>query len=183
MMRMLAKVEADRFQTADEFLDALDALGTAGERIGATDVRLAKRTTRRRRAVLPLAAIALMASTGVLYHGVYFRPVPLDPDRVIVFPFATVGSTAEPEWAQLPMLVGSALERTASTKWLDGYALMGDEERTQSGGLSANRLRAIARREHARYFLDGSVSRNGDLLSVQVRLHDAKAGLIIDSKT
>ncbi len=182
VMRMLAKVEADRFATADDLLETLDTLGTDRDVPGATRVWSATRARRRLHRVLPLVVIALLVSGGVLYK-VYSRPLPLNSDRVIVFPFAAVGSAPEPDWAQLPMLVGSALERTASTKWLDGYALLDDAERTRIAGPSAKRLRSLARRENARYFLDGSISRSGEQLSVQVRLHDASSGLMIDSKT
>jgi serine/threonine-protein kinase len=176
IMRMLSKVPADRFTSAEEVtaaLEKIDLRDTGSRRIG---------RWRHRNRTIAAAAIGIAAVAATVYLAVA-RRAQLDADRVIVFPFAGAGATVDPEWAQLPMLVGSALDRTATTKWLDGYSLLDPSERAVSAALDAARLREIARRAGARYYLDGSVSRGRDSLSVQVRLHDASSGRLVDTKS
>ena len=178
VMRMLAKVPADRFASAEEVtaaLEKIDPRDTGGiPRIG--------RWRHRTRIIASATAIGV-AAVGAVVYWIAARGPQLDADRVIVFPFAAAGTTADPEWAQLPMLVGSALDRTAATKWLDGYSLLDPSERAASAGLDATRLDELARRAGARYYLDGSISRRRDSLSVQVRLHDASSGRLVDTKS
>ena len=177
-MQMLAKVPADRFDNGNEVIAALDALGTAAT-FTATG-RQARRTSKLR--ALTAAAILSVCGAGAATYWLFLRPATLDPDRVIVFPFAAQSGSSDPSVSQVPMLVGSALDRTATTKWLDGFSLLTDAERRSALPLETDRANALARRARARYYIDGAVARIGDSNVVQLRLHDASTGLVV-SKT
>jgi hypothetical protein len=181
VLRTLAKVPADRFADADALIASLDELGDLHD---TTSKWYRPRWGPRRRVNVAGVAAAAAAITAAVIVGVLaIRQPALDPDRVIVFPFASLGSRPESALAQLPMLVGTALDRTATAKWLDGFSLLDDRERASATGLTAERAKLLARRARARHYLDGTVSRTTDSVSVQVRLYDAKTGLNIDTKT
>jgi serine/threonine-protein kinase len=181
VLRALAKVPADRFADADAFIAALDELGDMRDTASGW---YRPRPGRRWRVSPVVLGVAAVVIAGAAIAGVLaVRQPPLDPNRVIVFPFASLGARPESSLGQLPMLVGSALDRTATAKWLDGFSMLDDRERAGTTGLTAARAKQLARRARARHYVDGTISRVNDSLAVQVRLYDAKTGLLLDSKT
>ncbi len=177
VMRTLEKVPADRFASVEELLTALEGVGDL-------DTPAGRRLPMRPRIRRWIAGASAIAIVGLLAASGYakWRP-PLDPDRVVVFPFTDITRPGSRQGEQLALLVGSALERTDATRWLDGTSLLDDAERSRAGNLSLRRLRAVARQERAGYFLNGSVSRSRDSVRVQVQLYDVANGALVDRKT
>jgi serine/threonine-protein kinase len=178
VMRMLAKVPADRFDNANEVIAALDALGDSARVTAAP--HHARHQWKVRAAVA--ASLVLCGAGGIAYWS-SLDAARLDPDRVIVFPFAAQNGANDASVSQVPMLVGSALDRTATTKWVDGFSLLSEAERRTAFPLGEDRANALARRARARYYIDGAIARVGDSNLVQLRLHDASTGLLLVSKT
>ena len=178
VLRTLAKVPADRFASADAFVAALDA--AQREEAGVATPRRRPRSSRR---IIAVALAAFIVTGGISAYWYPRRAVALDPDRVVVFPFTTVGPGHAGEGEQMAFLIGSALERTEATKWLDGLPLLNEQERIGPRALGAERARELARGARARYYLAGSVSHLGDSVTVQLRVHDAQNGSVVAGRT
>ncbi len=168
VLKVLGKAPADRFPSAEALVDALEGVEL--------DLAVFERARRWRRVRVATGSVAV---TGALAVGGWWYATsrfPLDPERVVVFPFAQLDAATSSDGEQVAMLVGSALERTEPMKWLDGWSLLDDGERSNPKGPSIRRARSLARGERARYFLTGSVLRARDSQRVVVQLNDAKTG-------
>ncbi|MEO7521641.1 MAG: protein kinase, partial [Gemmatimonas sp.] len=169
VLRALAKVRADRFHNADAFIASL---GVAETTTGVLSPL--RRLARSRRTRIGAGALALLALASGSYW--YVNRAPLVSERVVVFPFADRERGRFAEGDRLAMLMGNALEHTESTQWLDGLSLLRDEERTGTRVLRDERARSLARAARARYYLNGTVNRTRDSVTVQVRLFDVANG-------
>ena len=169
VLRSLDKTPADRFASATALLAALDDVSAS---LGAPPRR---RVNVRRVA----ATIGIVAALGTIGGGTYVYAKsrrPLDPERVVVFPFSDIAAARAGEGAELALLAGSALERSEPAKWIDGWRLLDERSRTRLRELSPSRESLLARDAGAAYFVDGSVSRSTDSVWVTVRLHDIRGG-------
>ena len=167
--RAMAKVPADRFATAEEFAAALQAAAR-----GAPGAAPRRRPRRRMVMVAGAACAALLAA--VLWSASASRRVSLDPQRVVVFPLRD-----RPEGAGegVATYVGYALEGAAPVRWLEGWDWLSEEERSGSGGVPGDVATAISRGQHARYYIDGTIVRGADSVTVVLRLHDVKGDSVV----
>lgn len=187
--RALAKVPADRFPTVTAFVDALNVVsGTytgafTGAFTGASSHSGPRASMPRRRSALAwLGAAAVVALCGSAYWWSERYPE-LDATRVVVLPFTETDRTRSTEGDNMTIVVGSALERTESSRWLDGVSLMSDAERSAPSAVSAGRALALAREARAAFVVDGVIMRRRDSTAVAIRLLDTKTGAVLRQAT
>jgi len=175
--RALAKVPADRYQDVPAFLDALDA--ATGAALGASSFAEPRTSIRRQRGALALlGTAAVVVLSGIAYWRSTRQPE-LDATRVVVLPFTETDRSRSIEGDNMTILVGSALERTETSRWLDGVSLMSDAERSAPRAVSADRALSLARQVKAGFVVDGVILRRGDSTAVAVRLIDVKTGTVL----
>jgi serine/threonine-protein kinase len=173
VLQALAKVPADRFDCADAFTTALESVITPGSTPAVSPTPPRWKRVHVGTGILVALAVAV---TSAWYVS---RTPALVAERVVVFPLTDRGPAHAGEGERLAMLMGSALERTDATQWLDGLSLLDQADHPRAQGLSTDRARAIARGARARYFLDGTVHHGRDSVSVQVRLFDVEDGSLL----
>jgi serine/threonine-protein kinase len=170
----LAKVSADRFATAGQFIDALSSARR-------TPNRPALRSRRRLwMGGVAAACVALVAVAGTWWASGPARQE-LDPNRVVVFPLRATGLSPEDQGAgeNVATLIGYALEGTRPLSWLDGWDFLDDKQRAEAVGVMPEAAREISRARHAGYFLDGSIVGGPDSVTVVLRLHDVRGDSIV----
>ena len=167
IQRALAKVPADRFATATEFVEALEA-GAAEPSGQPGPGRPAKRS----RTVIAAAAagVGVVAVTATVLAT---RDPALDANRIVVFPLNQSGAPGDAAGEEVAMLIGYALDGTRPLKWTDGWELLTPEQRARGGRLDPRVALELAREAGAGYFLDGSILHRPDSVRVLLRLHDA----------
>jgi hypothetical protein len=175
----LAKSPADRYQRAGDFADAL-----SDPKKLAAAARAARAETEpaRRRWVAPLAfAAVLLALAGYLL----WPTRPLDANKVVVFPLGETPPQANSEGAgiEVALMIGSALEYTEPLQWIDGLPLLEAPLRGEVAPPTAADARRIARGAGARWYVDGTVIRRRDSVSVVVRLNDAAGDSVLGRHT
>jgi hypothetical protein len=154
--RALAKVPADRYATAGEFVAALEA--------GAVSTRQAPRAavrSRRARIAATILAVAALAAGGWYYT----RPAGPTPDRnrIVVFPLydGAAPNAAASSGEEVATFIGYALDGTRPLKWLDGWELLGDAS-SRIGRLEPKQARQLALAAGAGYYIEGSIVRQRD---------------------
>ena len=171
--KALAKVPADRYQTAGDFVRDLEQAAAAGER------ELAARISHRNRVLLAVAATAI-AATGI-WFAVRPSPPPLDRNRVVVFPLrdpqAPGQSDIEGEGAAT--YIGYALDGTRPLKWMDGWELLSDAQRAATSRLDPRQGIRISSRVGAGYYIDGSIVRRPDSVTVILKLFDVAGDSVV----
>lgn len=168
VLQALQKVPADRFESANSFARALGVIEPSSFSRSTPDVARSRPSF----SVFAAGVGALLLVIAAFWQ--FTSPTELLDDRVVVFPFDTPGDRERGE--HLALLMGSALDRTDATRWLDGLSLLTEQERSGARRVSDARAREIARQSRARYYVDGIVSNAGDSTSVLVRLYDANDG-------
>ncbi len=169
LLQALAKVAADRFRTVDDFLSALNAPRPAAEH--------GPRLPSRRAALLLLTVgVAVAAALG---YFVRHRLTTLDANRVVVFPLRAGPGPNEDSGESVATYLGYALEGTAPLRWLDGWDFFDSRQRSRPADLTSAEAREIARHAHAGYYLDGSIVRNSDSVTVVLRLHDVRGDSVL----
>jgi len=171
----LAKVPADRFQTADEFAAALTS---------PTPVAVpAVRTARRRWLPLVVAGLVIVAAAVALrWRG---GAPPLDAHRVVVFPLAapdTGAAVAAAGW-NVALTLGAALEHTEPLRWIDGWTYLSDSLRAAPRRLTGTRAREVTVDRRARYYIEGVLQRGPSDAAVVLRLHDAAGDSLVAQET
>jgi tRNA A-37 threonylcarbamoyl transferase component Bud32 len=170
--RGLAKVPADRYTTVSGFADDV----AAGAAVGARQ-RRRPRTGTRRWAPVVLGAVVLVA--GAVTGRALLRERPrLDRTRVIVFPLSATGTSPAGEGESVALMIGSMLEHSEPLQWLYGWTWLGDRERADVRRLSADSARAISRAQRAGFYIDGSIVRESDSVTVVLLLHDVARGTV-----
>ena len=165
----LAKVPADRFASALDFSRALEtATVTAGS--------MASRARVRR--WWPLAAgIAVLAALGTWWLA--GRAEALEPNRVVVFPLRDHGqAAADASGEDVATYIGHVLEGSDPLKWEEGRDLV-SATGTPGPDLSTEQAGRLARSRGARYYVDGSVLRGPDSVTVVLRLFDAEGDSLV----
>ena len=173
--KALAKSPADRYQRASEFAAAL----TDPIQLRAA-AREAEGRERPRRQWLVPTALAL----GVLTLGLVTllpRGRPLDANKVVVFPLGETppGASREGTGIVVALMIGTALEYTEPLEWIDGLPRLSARERADVSQLTAAEARRIAQASGARWYLDGTVVRQGDSATVVLRLNDVQGDSVV----
>jgi tRNA A-37 threonylcarbamoyl transferase component Bud32 len=162
--KALAKVPADRFSTGAEFVEALD------EGIRPVPPRIFPVISRRMLAAA--AAIAVVAATAAgTWYAIRPTTPTLDTNRVVVFPLYDQAATASANGGEaVGTYVGYALDGTRPLKWLDGWELLDATHRSAPGRLDQREERKLSRAAGAAFFIDGSILRRRDSITVVLRL-------------
>lgn len=173
--KALAKSPADRYQRAGDFASALsDPVKLAA---AAKEAETQEHPVRRwaTPAAAALAVLALVA-VPVLLSG-----RPLNPNKVVVFPMGEnpPGATSEGTGVEVALMIGTALEYTEPLEWIDGLPLLDTRLRSDVGLLTAADARRITRRAGAKWYVDGTVVRRKDSVTVVVRLNDAAGDSVV----
>ncbi len=172
--KALCKAPADRYATGAEMVEALDqAMRHPGGRSG-TRRRL------RRAALLVVPAAAALVSALLLT-----RSAPLNPNRVVVFPLgeSPPEATTEGTGIMVALMIGSALEYTDPLEWVDGLPLLDTRLRSNVGLLTAADARRIASNAGAKWYVDGTVVRRRDSVTVVVRLNDVAGDSVVGRRS
>jgi tRNA A-37 threonylcarbamoyl transferase component Bud32 len=162
--RALASNPDKRYASAGEFADALARVGGARPFY---DRRVVKALAMPGAAVLAVGVWWLLGGSGTA----------LDPRKVVGFPLLDRASAEAGEQAAL--IIGSALEQTESLKWIDGWHWLGLEHRTDIARLTMREAKQISEKQGARYYIEGSVVREGDSATVILRLNDAAGDSVV----
>jgi protein kinase-like protein len=166
--RALAKIPADRFGTAAEFGRAL---------VDARAQHDAPARPRRPGLAWRLGALGAVVAALFGWRIITTRNVRLDAARVIVFPLRDRPEYAEGEG--VATYVGYALEGAASVRWLEGWNWLTGGQRTGRETVSGEVAAEISRRQRARYYVDGSILRGPDSITVVLRLHDVAGDSVV----
>jgi Protein kinase domain len=164
--RALAKVPADRFQTAEELSEALDL-----------DRRRAGTGPRRPPAIARWVGVALVLAViagASVWRWVMSTDSALDGQHIVVYPFAVGGGTAQGglvgEDAATALV--AALNSTKHLKGFNGWRLLGLGQ--VPGSASPRDAERLARAVGAGYYVDGRVI-PGDSIHAVVEVHDLHA--------
>ncbi|MFL5492817.1 MAG: protein kinase domain-containing protein [Gemmatimonadales bacterium] len=174
----LAKVPADRFGSAEQFVAAL---GPDAE--VATAVRPALRRSRQkaRRMVGALGGVAIVSGV-VIWRFAVPTAEPLDPNKLVLFPLTErmlAGSDSGAGY-DVAIMLSAALEHAQPLKWIDGAQRLGPLAAANRGLVPTSVLRDAARAQRAGYYIDGAVLGGAhDSTTVVLRLHDAKGDSVV----
>ncbi|MCI0436254.1 MAG: serine/threonine-protein kinase [Gemmatimonadetes bacterium] len=191
----LAKLPADRFSSADELRRELRAaMETAGTRYTPPDAgRTARpvagpaRPGRSRSTAQRIGMVAGVLAVGVILLPVgralsrWFQPV-LDPDKVMVFPLDDRGGGGI-AGAEIALAVINALEFGEPLRPLDGWRQLAPEQRGSADFVSVDSARALSERVGASRFIQGSVLRQGDSITVALALYETRAEAEVDRQS
>jgi len=171
--RALAREPTDRFGTAGEFTQALDAVSSG--------VGYRFRGRRRRRGLLVTALTAVAAVTAFIFWPRGFR-VDGDPRQsLIVYPFENQTGDASLGYLEAGAmnLLGLAVQQ-----WRD--LRLFDDERTASllrrkgiedaADLDFDRAQELAREARVGTLILGDIRHEGDSLTVEAKIHDVRTG-------
>jgi hypothetical protein len=163
IQRALAKVPVDRFQTATELVDAIEAGDSwIYEFFAAISRRL-----------WMVVVVGLAVLTGVIVWSLRPAETPLDPNRVVVFPLHdAVSGSRMGTGEDVATFIGYALDGTRPLKWIDGWELLDSSTRTRPGRIEPREARRLSLRAGAGYYVDGSIVRRPDSVTVILRLYD-----------
>ena len=158
----MAKVPADRYQTAGALVGAL-ALGAGGETVP---------TRRVRRWITGLTPV-VFASVAVALWLLWPRPPPLDLNRIVAFPFEVSGTRDddEPDGQLIAYHLVQALDQLGGVRWFKGRDLLESRYRENPQLVTERVQRRTARAGHAGFFLEGAVIYRGDSARIMLALH------------
>ncbi len=163
----LAKVPADRYPTASHFVTALTAAA------GLLDSQRQLRARRRNAALFGGAAALGLAVVG---WQLIAMPRRLDSQRLVVYPLVVSGGGRQD--ATLAENVTDALREALTSsgyvRVVDAWPLLDERQRSNPRTVSAERARAIARRQGGGFYVGGQISR-GDSVRVFLQLEDLAA--------
>jgi tetratricopeptide (TPR) repeat protein/tRNA A-37 threonylcarbamoyl transferase component Bud32 len=178
--RALAKVPQDRFDTAAEFRDEIQRAATTPSRadLAAT---VPVPAARRRRPWWVLVAGAVALGVAVLVWVKATAHPPLDPNRVMVFPFVLPSDWAGPSTSgeDVATVIGSAMDGAGSLRWVDGWQHLSPAERENIRLLSSSKAVAIARAERSAYLITGRLVGQGDSVDIYLELYDVDGDSVL----
>ena len=174
----LAKVPADRFATAEQFISAL---GPEGEAATADRLGQRARPQRVRRMAGLLGGVAIISSVAI-WQLAAPTTHPLDPNKVVLFPLAERALAGSDKGAgyDVAIMLSAALEHAQPLKWIDGAPRLGATPASNIATVSGPALRAAARGQHAGHYIDGVVLGGAhESTTVVLRLHDTKGDSVV----
>jgi hypothetical protein len=176
-LKALAKAPADRFQTIEEFRRALDeAL--------AHPQRGAGRPRWRRLAVgagvLGAAVVGAVAGPRAVDS---LWPRALSASRVLVYPIAARSGLDAHRLAgeDVATIIGHSLDAVGPIQWIEGWQLLGPEERADVSRLSHEEALRIARRQGCAHFVRGVMAVSGDSALVTLELRSTASDTLVRS--
>ncbi len=187
VMRCLAKRPADRVQTADELVAALEPLATPSGGMtptGTQPVKAVAPVSDGRRRPLAMAVVAaLVVTAGLLVWHPWSREgaKPLDPNLVAVLPFRVAGADPAVQYLRQGMvdllqakLTGEGGPRAADTRSV--LAAVRDAGGSDTEDLPAERVDRVARKIGAGRVLQGSIVGPADHLVIAATLLEIPGG-------
>jgi len=171
VLRGLAKIPADRFASAEEFIDALDRALKPGAEL--VEPWVARRTA----LILAVGAALLGLAGAALWWQRHQADNSLDANRIAVFPLHDSDPQASLQGSgeDASTYIGHVLDGTAPLRW--------EEARDWAGALATEqapgRRRQLSRRHHSGYYIDGSILRRPDSVTVVLRLFDVLADTLV----
>ena len=139
------------------------------------------RTVWLRRGVLGLVGACTVLLGGLVLFRALPSNVDLDPDRIVVFPFVVPqGALAASTGEDIATVIGHALDRAASLRWIDGWAFLEPEQRGDPRTLTRAEARRIAAAQGSGRFVMGRVVIGGDSLTILLDLFDVAEDLPLD---
>lgn len=172
--KTLAKVPADRFASARAMQEALRNPGILQSDTEPEPTQSPARPWFARPKLWAAAgAVAVMALAFATWRDGYDRLRALDPHRVVGFPLQASGEMGRGAGEDMATLMGSALDRRESLRWVDGWQGDGDVER------STEVMTSTARRAGARWFLTGRLITRGDSTDVLLELVDVAGDTVV----
>ena len=175
----LAKTPADRFRTAAEFKDALDASSWPA-------LSRRRRLRSRLRRVLPLTAAILVAVSAVAVWRAITRPGPsLDPNKVIVFPLAEPAVELEDAGAgpDVAIWITAALDYARPLMAHDGWKWLPDSIKQDPSLFTLSLAREIGRAAGALFYVEGLVRSDRDSLTVILRAQNVEGDSVVARET
>jgi serine/threonine protein kinase/tetratricopeptide (TPR) repeat protein len=174
--KALAKVPADRYGSVHEMVEALDR---------ARNTRPNAQLARGRKTLGSLALAGALAIAGVMVWNPGNRPLPVNDNRIVVFPLSEAGTAplSEGTGEMVALGIGSALEETAPLQWEDGWLSLSAQQRADIAGVPNRVKNEIARAGRARYRLDGSILATEDSGSVILWLYDITSESVVGRQT
>ena len=181
VMRCLAKRPADRFQTADELVAALEPLASPSGGITPTQTRpipavpAARKPLLRREVAIVLAVAALVAALGLWRPWARTPDRPLDANLVAVLPFRTAGADPSVQYLRQGMvdlmqakLTGEGGPRAADARSV--LAAVRDAGGGDSQDLTEDAAQGVAKKIGAGRLLQGSIVGPADHLVMNATL-------------
>ncbi|HEY7635507.1 MAG TPA: protein kinase [Gemmatimonadales bacterium] len=168
----LAKVPADRFSTAADFAKALEA-GPAR--------RPRRRVSSLHHLSIRIGVLVTAALISALAYWQYHRtgPVALDSNRVVVFPLQDGSPGGKEAGDEVATYIGYALDGTAPLTWMEGRDYLSEAELNRQGTLPTPVARRISRAQRAGFYIDGSVVKGRDSVTIVLRLHDVAGDSVL----
>ena len=177
IMRLLQKRPADRPQSADEVLAALEAVGTPAE--GTATVTVRHHPARRGRWLAAAAVVAAALVLSLAWFGARPRHLSTDPQVVAIAPFRVTGADSSLSYLREGMvdLLATKLGGTSSLRPADPRTVFAAWGRTgrRAGEREADAIR-IAGEVGAGRLVQGEVVGSGQSLTVSARIIDVAGG-------
>lgn len=169
MLTALQPVPADRFATADVFVERLEPPGKAF-------MTVTRQRPRRRLAVLLVAGLVALASTlGIAWRislGDDSPVVELSPTRIAVFPFLVEDPELEYLREGLMDMVSHAIDGAGEIRRVDPFALMSELDNTSDAEAPSLRIAGkVASDLGAGRFLLGRVVPSGESVQILTSLY------------
>jgi tRNA A-37 threonylcarbamoyl transferase component Bud32/tetratricopeptide (TPR) repeat protein len=176
--KALAKVPADRYQTAQQFGEAVTTGASGKTRV------LGPRPRRKKWSLWTGVVTALVAATVMLWCTLV-SPPGLDSNVVVLYPLEWGGpgqsGNGAPGGAELgentALFVLAALDGKASLRWVNGWDLLDDRQRENPRLVRQSDKVDLARAHHGASYVDGRVvPLVHDSVRIHLQLHRVASG-------